>query len=345
MKNIFRINVMLLILLLSCKENKSDINKNQNLEEIVNNKILKDSISKIVKNTDSINISEIDFKSLKISQLPIGYPNLFKKNLTDKKNIFITNITDGTPYEPFLSLISSENKSDEYLNIIIKSNQSFYFDFNIGLLINNNEVEKKSLKYYQYVGRIPDIKNLKVLIFKQIGLTYKSNEYMKNIDEMYEIIVFNSEGKFQTSLNIASVGSIEYEKNTKIKNKRFYKVFYIENSSEIKIKYIQTSGEETKSEVIYETKFKITDTGKIIQWFEQEKGIFKNDFEVGELENHLKVGVWSEFCDNNTQEVEIFYNNGIPQKDDIDFYRREKFDGSFKRFGPEHQIKNGILVK
>ncbi len=285
----------------------------------------------------------IDFNSLRISPLPYGYPNFFKAGLTNKNNIFFTNQNDGSPYEPFIDLQNGAVEKNNAVNSILKNNSSFYYQLNAGFVINNFR-NHNTIQYKQYLGRLPDFNTYKILIFKNVNISYKTEGLTNDVENLLELAVFDALGNVISLVNIGNTITSNFEKETGIQNKRSYKVFWINNTGEVNVKYIETSGEETEGKMLYECQYRIMADGSVVQYFKQQNGLFKNPFETGEIKDHKKNGSWTESL-NESEEAEIFYINGVPQTNDIDVYSKEKFQDSYKRIGLIHSIKNGKLIK
>ncbi len=262
--------IILLLLIVSCK---SEMRSNNEIK--IHDKMLPPN----VYSTKTIN-----WDSLPISTLPIGSINLFTGNLTNKENIFFTNINNGIPYEPNIQFVNNTVSKGDLINISYKYQTKYLYNYHF---LYYNDCSSKDA-FLNFEGRIPDIAGFKVLIFKGIDII---DSYL-NIEDIMSLVILDSTGQKISDLNICNT----YTRNASEgfeHGYRYYKKFLIQDDL-VRIIYIKTSGEEVISEVLYQTTYKISKSGKIIRWFEEDNSFYHSEYEDGKIKNHLKDSVWNE---------------------------------------------------
>lgn len=260
---------------ISCKENKYKTNG----ENII---IAQDSIVQNNKN------------DVEITKLPFGYDGINKHYHSKKLNT------------KELSELDDSSKLHDYYNLIISKNGSLgdyqfpaknAFDFDLGYYENIDSL-KTDLTDYNVSIRLPNVGNNKVYITNSTKNKLE-NEYslINNID----LIIRNPQNKLINSLNISHIYYPQARDNTSYLGTSKY--FYIDKDYIIHIKYFRDN-EDIESTLIAYIKYKITNTGDIIRYFDQDKGYYKSEIEEGEIIDHLKEGVWKE---NTSSLIPTYY--------------------------------------
>lgn len=252
---------------------------------------------------------------LKVSKLPFGYEKIYN-DYNDEK------LSRQQRYEfessseliDFYNSISANNKLISDYNFPLKN--AFDFDF-----YRNMNLLKTDLNPYNIAIRLPDINKHKVYIANS---TKNNKKEGYNLINNIDLITEDRQGNIINSINISHQYYPNANDNTRYFMGAVFKYFYIDSHYIIHIKYFDLF-EEYSSEMIAYIKYKITDRGNIVWYFDKIFGYYKSELEEGEVINHLKEGVWRE--DSSSKQPTYYmkkYKKGFVI-DNIEVVTEDKF--------------------